>query len=151
MASLTSLRAEGFSDQKYTTENSTYMSRPALRAFLQPDTNSGPTDVVHYTDKTNFLKQHVPTATGQPDFETKCCDNQAVSAVPIGTNQKKVHNMTIMDPITGMISAAGDVYCSSSKKYGLSSFGKARVEPQTTLPQNVNSQRNQDQAINELK
>ena len=151
MASLTSLRAEGFSNQKYTTENSTYLSRPGLRAFLQPDTNSGHTDVVHYNDKTNFLKQHVPTATGLPNFETKCCDNQAESSVPIGTNFKKLHHMTIMDPITGMISAAGEAYCASSKKYGLASFGKARVEPQTTIPQNVNSQRAQDQAINELK
>ncbi len=151
MASLTSLRAEGFSNQKFTTENSTYMSRPGLRAFLQPDTNTGPTDVIHFQNKTNFMKQHVPTATGQPNFEPKFGNTQTDSNVPIATNLKKLHNMTIMDPITGMISAAGEVYCTSSKKYGLASFGKARVEPQTTVPQNVSSQRNHDQAINELK
>lgn len=92
----------------------------------------------------------MPTATGMLNYETKCCDNQIESAVPLATNNKKLHNMTIMDPITGMISPAGEVYCNTNK-YGLPTFGKARVEPQTTIPQNVNSLRPINQAINELK
>ena len=127
------------------------MSRPGLKAFLQPDTNSGPNDVIHFNEKIDKLKQHIPTATGQPSFEAKCCENQKEFAVPISTNNKKLHNMTVMDPITGLISAAGEVYCASSTKYGLPTFGKARIEPQTMMPQNVNSLRNQSQAINELK
>ena len=59
MASITALKGEGVSDQKYTTENSTYLTRPGLTAFLQPDTNTGPTDVTHFNNKVDFLKQHV--------------------------------------------------------------------------------------------
>lgn len=150
MASLTSMRAEGVSDQQYTTENSTYLTRPGLKAFLQPDTNTGANDVTHFNDKVDFLKQHVPTATGQPSYETTCCDEKTETSVPLHTNVKKLHNLTVMDPITGFISPAGEVFCNSNK-YGLPTFGKAKLEPQNLIPQNTNSIRIQSQAINELK
>lgn len=150
MASLTSLKGEGVSDQKYTTENSTYLTRPGLKAFLQPDTNTGATDVTQFEDKVDHLKQHVPTATGAPSYETKCCDIQLENAVPLSTNVKRAHMLTIMDPITGFVSPAGEVFCKSNK-LTLGTFGKARIEPQTTIPQNVFSNRNQSEAINELK
>ena len=150
MASLTSMRAEGVSHQKYTTENSTYLTRPGLKAFLQPDTNTGATDVTHFNDKVDFLKQHVPTATGQPSYDTTCCDERVEASIPLQTNVKKLHNLTVMDPITGFISPAGEVF-TNSNKYGLKTFGKAKIEPQNMIPHNMNSMRTQSQAINELK
>lgn len=150
MASLTSLKAEGVSDQKYTIENSTYMTRPGLKAFLQPDTNTGPTDVTHFNEKTDYLKQHVPTATGTPNYEQTCCEVKTDTAVPISTNPKKLHNLTVMDPITGLVSAAGEVFCNSGQ-YTIPTFGKKRLEPQCTLPQNVESLRTHPAAINELR
>lgn len=150
MASITALKGEGVSDQKYTTENSTYLTRPGLTAFLQPDTNTGPTDVTHFNNKVDFLKQHVPNHTGQPSYESNCCDSKDAQAQPLETNNKKLHNLTVMDPITGFVSPAGEVFCNSGK-YTLSSFGKARIEPQTSIPHNNNLLRPQSEAINELK
>jgi hypothetical protein len=149
MASLTSLRAEGVSDQKYTTENSTHMTRPGLKTFLQPDTNSGPTDVTHFNEKTDYLKQHVPTATGTPAYDNSCCDAKA-DAAPLSSNPKKLHSLTLMDPITGMVSAAGEVFCNSGQ-YTLPTFGKRRTEPQCIVPQNVESLRSHPAAIAELR
>ncbi len=150
MASITSLTAEGVSNQKYTTENSTYLTRPGLKAFLQPDTNAGNTDVTSFNEKVNFLKQHVPTATGQPNYDIVCCDDKLENGVPLALNPKKRNDIRIVDPITGFVSVCGEVI-SNTGRNGLGSFGKARVEPQTTIPKNIHSIRQQNEAINELK
>lgn len=149
MASLTALRAEGVSGEKFTIENSTFLTRPGLKAFLQPDTNSGESDVTAFKEKVEFLKQHVPTHTGVPSYEQNCCDGPEING-PLSSNVKKQHNLTIMDPITGFVSPAGEVFCNSGN-YTLSTFGKRKIEPQNSLPINVNSLRTHSQAINELK
>ena len=149
MASLTSLIAEGVSEQKYTTENSTYLTRPSLKDFLAPDTNAGNTDVTSFNDRVAYLKQHVPTATGSPSYDVNCCDNNTTNGT-LTTSLKKRNDLRIIDPITGFISVCGEVL-TNSPKYGLSTFGKARIEPQTTVPQTIHSIRPQAEAVNELK
>lgn len=138
--------AEVISDQKYTIENSTHLTRPGLKLFMQPDTNSGETNVVSFNEKQNRLKLHVPSATGAPDFAVNCC----TSVSSKGEVLKKLNTLTVIDPISSFISPSGEVLLCTNK-YGLATFGKARREPQTTVPQLINSIRQHPDAINELK
>ena len=137
-------------EQKYVIENSNNLTRPNLSLFLQPDTNSGETSIVAYQDKQNHLKLHVPSATGAPDYNVTCCTVKQEQAATKAQVLKKLNTLRVMDPITSFISASGEVLLCTNR-YGLASFGKTKKEPQTTVPQLVNSIRNRDEAIDEIK
>lgn len=141
--------ADVIADQKYTIENSNHLTRPGLKLFLQPDTNQGETNIVSFNEKQNHLKLHVPSATGAPSYAVNCCTNK-LETVSKGEVLKKINTLRVMDPITGFISASGEVLLCTNK-YGLPTFGNSRKEPHTTVPQNVNSIRTQNEAIDELK
>lgn len=141
--------AEVISDQKYTLENSTKLTRPSLKLFLQPDTNAGATDIVSFNEKQARLRLHVPSATGAPDYSVTCCTPNA-KYVSKGEVLKKINTLTVIDPISNFISPSGEVLLCTAK-YGLPTFGNSRKEPQTTVPQLINSIRQHPDAINELK
>jgi hypothetical protein len=95
----------------------------------------------------------VPGATGAPNYSVTCCTaKQEESPVPLTKGQalKKISTLRVMDPITSFISPSGEVLL-CTHKYGLGTFGKAKKEPQTMVPQLINSIRSREEAINELK
>ena len=141
--------AQVVSPQQYTLENSTLLTRPDLKTFLRPDTNSGSTDVTHYKDTINYGRLHVPTATGPLNYNVNCCDTKSRTPGAPNSGKKRIE-LRIVDPITSFISPAGEVFVNSNK-YGLPTFGKSRIEPQTTVPQELHSIRSREEAINELK
>ena len=142
--------AQVVSPFNYTIENSTSLTRPNLKTFLQPDTNSGSTDVTQFNENVNYAKLHIPTATGPLNYDVNCCDSKFHNTISMPHAAKKRIELRIVDPITSFISPCGEVLI-NSQKYGLSTFGKARIEPQTTIPQNLHSIRIQKEAIDEIK
>lgn len=137
-------------EQKYVIENSNNLTRPNLSLFLQPDTNSGETSVVAYQDKQNHLKLHVPGPTGPPNYSVQCCTAKQEQMASKAQVLKKISTLRVMDPITSFISPSGEVLLCTNK-YGLGTFGKAKKEPQTMVPQLINSIRTREEAIDELK
>jgi len=140
--------AQVVSNQAYTLESSAQLTRPHFRTFLQPDTNVGHTDATEYKEKTHIDQLNVPNVTGAPSYAVDCCDHKK-PALNLTLSAKKKGDNKIVDPITGFISTAGEVYLNSNKF--MSSFGKARVGPHTTIPQHVHSVRVNPEAIDELK
>ncbi len=141
--------AQVVSSRHLVLENSMHKSRPHLNTYLRPDTNVGETDVTDYVEKKHHQELHIPNATGSPDYTITCDSNFVVdSSVP--QFAKKRTDLRIIDPITGFVSAGGEVLL-NNQRYCLPTFGKERIEPQTTRPQTVNSIRQQKEAIIELK
>ncbi len=142
--------AEVVAERNYILENSNELSRPSLKAFLEPDTNVGHTDVTSFVEKQIHQKLHVPNSTGPLNYDVNCCDNKLLQNLNAKNSIKKRNDLRVMDPITSFISVSGEVLLNSTK-YGMTSFGKARIEPHTTLPQNKHSIRTREEAIDEIK
>jgi hypothetical protein len=141
--------AQVVSNQTYTLESSTQLTRPHFRTFLQPDTNVGQTNATEYKEKTHIDQLNVPNVTGAPSYAVDCCEHKKPGH-NLTLSAKKKGDNKIVDPITGFISTAGEVLLNTGK-FGMPSFGKARVEPHTTIPQHVHSVRVNPEAIDELK
>ena len=141
--------AQVVANHPLTLENSTNMSRPHFNAFMRPDTNIGETDLTDYVKKKHHQELHIPNVTGAPDYTITCDRNYFAdpSAPPFS---KKRTDLRIVDPITGFVSAGGEVLL-NNQRYTLPTFGKERVEPQTTRPQTINSIRTKREAIAEIK
>lgn len=142
--------AQVIAEAPYILESSSQLPRPDFKTFLQPDTNVGETEVTQYKNEKSFKELHLPNASGPLNYEVNCCDNNFLINAPIPIMNKKRHEFKILDPTSGLISPAGEVFL-RSEKTTLRNFGKARVEPQTTIPQSIHSIRTQPEAINELK
>jgi hypothetical protein len=132
-----------------TLENSTNMSRPHLNTFMRPDTNVGETDITEYVNKKRHQELHIPNVTGSPDY-TITCDGNYLSDSTSPQFSKKRTDLRVMDPITSFVSVGGEVLL-KNQRYGLPSFGKARIEPQTTRPQTNSSIRTKSEAIAEIR
>ncbi|CAF0704702.1 unnamed protein product [Brachionus calyciflorus] len=142
--------AQVVAEAPYTIENSTHLSRPDFKTFLHPDTNVGETDVTEFTDEKKFRELHIPNSTGPLNYDVTCCDNNLAVKAPMPITTKKRTEFRILDPCSGFISPAGEFYLRSEKTH-LGTFGKSRVEPQTTIPQTIHSVRTRQEAIDELK
>ena len=116
--------------------------------MLRSDTNTDKTFIAEYEQTRRVGQIHVPQG-GAHDYSITCCDNNAAVNAPMPP-VKKHHDDKILDPITSFISPAGEFYLHSNK-VNLASFGKAKVEPHTTLPQKLHSIRQYREAIDELK
>lgn len=141
----------------YAPESSIQISRPHFSAFLQPDTNAGGTNVYQNNDREEYRRLHVPTATGPPDFKMTCCtendgENLSVEAAEKFEflNARKPYEMGIVDPVSGFLSPAGEVLLNTGKTI-IQTMGKQKKEPHTTIPRNVNSIRDYQEAIDEIK
>jgi hypothetical protein len=140
----------------YALESSIQITRPDFKTFLQPDTNAGGTNVFQNNDKEEYRRLHVPTATGPPDFAITCCqedirqhsftENEALNIL----NARKPYEMGIVDPVSGFLSPAGEVLLNTGKTI-MRTMGKKIKEPQTIIPKNVNSIRDYNEAIDEIK
>ncbi len=132
-----------------TLENSTNMTRPHLNTFMRPDTNVGETDVTEYVNKKHHQELHIPNVTGAPDY-TITCDGHYMNDSTAPKFSKKRTDLRVMDPITSFVSVGGEVLL-NNQRFGLPTFGKARIEPQTTRPQTINSIRTKSEAIAEIR
>ena len=86
-----------------------------------------------------------------------CCAND--SEVPMNTavaekleflNARKPYEMGIVDPVSGFLSPAGEVLLNTGKTI-MKSMGKQIKEPQTIIPKNINSIRDNPEAIDEIR
>ena len=141
--------AQVVSQHHFTLESSSQLTRPDLKTFFQPDTNAGGTSMHQYKEAQRIRQLHIPTATGAPNFTTKCCEKDENAVAHIKSAKKQV-DLETLDTISGFVSAAGEMINNNSK-ICMQSFGKARVEPQTTIPQTVNSIRARPEAIQEIR
>jgi len=141
--------AQVVSQHHFTLESSSQLTRPDLKTFFQPDTNTGGTSMHQYKEAQRIRQLHIPTATGSPNFTTKCCEKDENSVSHIKSVKKQV-DLETLDTISGFVSAAGEMINNNSKIY-MQSFGKARIEPQTTIPQTINSIRARTEAIQEIR
>lgn len=139
------------SEQAFTLESSIDLTRPDAKLFTQPDTNAGRTDMSEYALYRSKTQLNLPSTTGARDYRAACCDERfsrdvvSKSAFPL----KKRIDLNLMDPITGLLSPAGESFLKVRQR--MQSFGKSRLEPQIIVPQNVNSIRTNPEAIDELK
>ncbi len=124
------------------------LSRPTAATMLKMDTNTHKTFITDYTQARLIEQINMPQG-GPQDYKITCCDNNEAVNAPIPPNKKK-HDDQILDPITGFISPAGEFYLHSNK-VNIKSFGKAKVEPHTSVPQTMNSIRRYQEAIDELQ
>lgn len=131
-------------------ENSMFRDRPHLNAFMRPDPNVGETDMTEYIQKKHHQELHIPNATGAPDYTITCDINDYPTDPSVPQFAKKRTDLRIIDPITGFVSAAGEVLL-NNQKFQLPTFGKARIEPQTSIPNSIHSIRSGSQAIDEIK
>ena len=149
--------AEVVAQYPYAPESSIQISRPNFSTFLQPDTNAGGTNVYQNNDREEYRRLHVPTATGPPDFKMTCCsendgENLSVEAAEKFEflNARKPYEMGIVDPVSGFLSPAGEVLLNTGKTI-IQTMGKQKIEPQTIIPRNVNSVRDYQEAIDEIR
>lgn len=142
--------AQVVANAPYTLESSTNLSRPSFKTFLTTDTNVGETSITQYKNEKNFNELHIPNATGPLNYGVTCCEDNLADKTPMPTVTKKKTEFRILDPCSGFISPAGEVFLKREKTH-LGTFGKAKIEPQTSIPQNIHSIRNQQEAIEELK
>lgn len=138
------------SNQQFTPESSTNLTRPHFNAFLSPDTNIGDTNITEYKKMQDYNHLHIPARTTSPEYDVDCCDEKFNNTEAMPISVKKRTDLRIIDPITGFISPAGEVLTHKTK-HGLPTFGKSRIEPQTTIPSNTHSIRTNKEAIDELK
>lgn len=144
--------AQVVSDQKYTLPSSIKLTRPDLKAFLRPDTNAGETDITQFKEQLRSRQLHIPNSTGPPDYKVTCCDNNnVVNSGQLPITSKKHKEYKILDPLTGFVSCAGEVLINSGSYGTIPSMGNSKIEPQTTVPQNIHSIRNRKEAIPEIQ
>ena len=141
--------AQVVSNQRYTVESSTQLTRPEVSTLLRSDANTDQTFITDYDNSRRVKQIHLPHS-GPQDYTITCCDNNEVKNSPMPTVVKKRHEDKILDPITSFISPSGEFYVQSNK-VNISSFGKVKVDPQTSIPQSINSIRQYREAIDELK
>jgi hypothetical protein len=143
--------AQIVSEQPLTLENSVGLTRPDAKLFTQPDTNSGRTDISQYSFSRSQTQLNLPTSSGPTNYKVSCCDRNvnsrghAKSAFP----SKKKIEMSVLDPITGFLSPAGENLL--RVQHRMPSFGNSRLVPQNIVPQSINSIRTQPESIDELK
>lgn len=142
--------AQVVANAPYTLESSTNLSRPDFKTFLEPDTNVGETNITQFKNNKSFNELHIPNATGPLDYRVTCCEDNVAIRAPMPTVTKKRTEFRILDPCSGFISPAGEVYLKREKTH-LGTFGKSKIEPQTSIPQNFHSIRTRHEAIDELK
>ncbi len=140
--------AQVVASRPYTVESSIELSRPEASTMLKTDTNTENTFITDYTQARLVGQIHLPQG-GAPDYKITCCGNNEAVNAPIPPVKKK-HDDNILDPITSFISPAGEFYLHSNK-VNIASFGKAKIEPHTTVPQKINSIRKYKEAIDELQ
>jgi len=137
--------AQIVSELPLTLESSMSLTRPDAKLFNQPDSNVGETDIAQYNYQRSRTQLNFPTASGPKNYHVTCCENNLTSFA----KSKKRIEMNVIDPITGFLSPAGESLLRVQNK--MSSFGKARLEPQCLVPEKSNSIRSQPEAIEELK
>lgn len=139
------------SNKPYTLESSIQLTRPDFKSYLQPDTNVGQTDITTYNELKRIGDFHIPSTTGALDYQVKCCDSNARFNLNYYVPANIVRNKGahIYDPLSNFISPAGEILLNTGRH--IPSLGKSRKEPQTTVPQNINSIRTNPNAIDEIK
>jgi hypothetical protein len=136
-------------EHPYILESSTQLSRPDMKTFFQSDIATGGTDIDKEVKKREHSLLHVPKRTGPKDYQLQCCDPD-MGPLYEKPPSLKPNVATLIDPISGFLSPSGEVLLETGKMR-LDTMGKSRIEPQTTIPQNINSIRDNDLAIDEIK
>jgi hypothetical protein len=138
-------------EHPYTLIKSIHSSKTDLNTFSQSNTPviSDGTDTEIKTKNKAYNRINVPKRTGPKNYELQCCEPEK-RKLHEKPSSLKPNVVTLIDPVSGFLSCTGEILLETGKMH-IENMGKTRKEPHTTIPQNINSIRDNEAAIDEIK